>query len=727
MSLLKVVTKPSEVDELIAHCQKTRTCSFDFETSGLQYYSHTEYPLMCGVSFQPGSAWIIPMGHKDSPPKIKKRWHKLFKRFAAGVLENPDVIKVAWNLKFEYKWCIRLGIIMRGRLFDTMLAKYLLDEERPHDLKDFVFNMFPKYGGYEDNIDKRIPWADKDFNKLAKYCGIDCDMTLRGMIYLEPILIKQKFYNLFRNMLMGLTKVLAETEYSGFPINKDYLLNLSKEYKDKLKKSEEKLHDIRPVRKFEKLHANHRMEQMIKKVQLEIRELRGEDAQRNARMIANREVKIKNILEGKINKKQEYNGINFGSPQQLVEFLFTSPHGLKLKIIKYTKNKNKKPGTPSRAVSKKPNPSTDEEVLEKLKKKDKTGFMEALLEHRGLSKLDSTYISGMVPHLDRFSRIHAGFKINGTVTCRLSCVEPNLQNIPRDTTASEIKKMFIPPPGYLLVEPDYSQAELRIIAELSEDKAMIEIFKKNYNIHVATACKMNGGLLLYEKVKGLIKKGDDLGGEELKKPEHKELLFWQKQKKKGKSLNFSIVYQQGDEATAEDLEVSVEEAAEFKRAWFKEFPDVKRWIDKTKKQAKRDEYVTNIFGFKRRLHNIHDERPYFRAEAERQAVNAPIQGGSGYFTTFAMIVMREKILTGEFPKDMIFAYTVHDSIGIFIRPKDIHKVMPEIIKICDNPQTQEYFGFSLKHVTMKVSAEVGKVWSELKAYDPWEDYSKWVY
>lgn len=718
MNKLKICKTEKDVDNLISHCKTMGYASVDIETTGLKYKELSEYILIMGVSFQPGSSWIIPLGHKDSI--FKKDWVRIFQKFGKAVLENPNIVKICWNLKFEYKWFMRYDISMKGRLFDSMLAKYCLDEERPHDLKSFVRNMFHEFAGYEDKLkddgQKGVDWKNVPFKKLCKYCGIDTDTTLRGMILMEPKLIKFRFYSVFRNMLMMVTRVLAEAEYRGIYVDKPYLEKLMSEYTIKIAYQNNKLKNDPAVLKFESKYKKYHLQKLIEKVNLEIAAIRQEGKNNAHTLIANREKKIKNFLEGNFSKKDKWEHLNFGSPKQIGNFLFQSPFGLKLKPHKYTKNKK------TGEVSK--NPSTDEESLLALKKHDKTGFMTVLLDLRALDKLDSTYITGMYPHLDTWNRVHAGFKINGTVTGRLSCVEPNLQNIPRGSTAADIKRMFIPPPGYLLMEVDYSQAELRIIAELSGDKAMIDIFRQNQNIHVATACKMNKAD--YNKVKGILKIAEEIDAKLLELPENKENLFWIKQKKKAKSLNFSIVYQQGAKATAEDLDCSEKEAQQFQNEWFQAFPQCAAYIKKVKRKAHEDEYIRNIFGTKRRLHDINCGVTWKMAEAERQAVNAPVQGASGYFTLFSMVVIREKILRGQLPRELLAVYTVHDSIGYYVKPKHIHKVMPEIIKICDNPETLKYFGFELKQVKMKVSPEIGKHWAALKEYDPWEDYSKWV-
>lgn len=722
MSKLIIIEKLSQVDELIHYCKQTKYCSSDFETTSFKFQNMDEYPTILGVSFQPGSSWILPLGHKDSP--FKKNFPKILYKFGKEVLEDWDIVKVGWNWKFEKKWYRRYDIMPVGRQFDSMLAKYCLDEEMPHDLKSFVADFYPKYAGYEKEVRvinetgeiARVDWRNTDYEKLCTYCGIDADLTLRGMIHMEPRLMNLGFYNLFRNLLMGILNVLSESEYHGILNDRKYLDKLIKDYTIKIKDSSVSLKNIPQVVKYEKKYKRYYIHQLVKKVQLEIQEINLADAPNAARLIANRENKIKNYHQGIFNNKEKAkvsSGINLNSPDQLREFLFTSKFGLKLKPVKFTKDKN------GQRTDK---PSTDEEVLTKLEKVDKSGFMTKLLNHRGLTKLDSTYVTGMHPTLDINDRIHANFRINGTVTGRLSCVSPNLQNIPRGTTAADIKRQFIAPPGYLLLEVDYSQAELRIIAEVSGDKAMIDIFKRNYNIHVATACKMQKQLDNYDKIKAIIKIGESLDASQIALPENKKYLKWVKEKKKGKSLNFSIVYQQGDDATAETLGCTKEEAKGFKNEWFKQFPGVKRWIDKQKRIAHDKEYVYNLFGRKRRLYDINCGNSFWEAEAERQAINTPIQGASGDFTLFSQVVIREEILKGNLPRDLFHVYTVHDSIGYYIRPYDIHKVVPEIIKICNNPQTLKYFGFELKHVTMKVSPEVGVHWAALKDYNPEFDY-----
>jgi DNA polymerase I-like protein with 3'-5' exonuclease and polymerase domains len=710
MTKLKIIRSDKELNRLISYCRKTKYACVDFEAS-LKYYNdnvemyngaNINEPWIMGCSFQPGSAYIIPMEHPESPWKGGK-WRPRFKKFCKKVLHNPDIVKVAWNFKFEMKWFKRYGFTPEGRVFDAMLAKYCLDEERPHGLKEFVSNYFPERAGYQKKLGdlqqkkNHIPSYKDPFDKLSYYCGEDCDLTLQGFIHLERKCMDGGYYNLFRNLLMMCTRVMTDSEYSGARIDKAYVESLLIKYVVKIKAAEERLRKDKYLLKYELNKKREVNSQLIKAIQLDIKKVEQGDSRQKERMIRDRRQKIQDIQRGKYHGKGTYEQFNFRSPPQLAQFFFTSDYGMGWRVIDKTE---------------KGAPSTAEGTLKKYEKKDKSGFVKKLLDYRELEHLNSTYIEGILRQLDHYDRVHSSFLIHGTVTGRLSSVEPNLQNIPRDTTASDIKRMYVPPPGFVLLEVDYSQAELRIVAELSGDANLIDIFRRNYNVHVATACRMFATIEQYDEVKNILK--DD---------KHPKWLEWEKNKKKGKSMNFSILYLQGDEATAEGLGVTVEEARKFKKKWFQQFPGVKKWIDKQISLAHKQGYVPNLFGRKRRLHDIDSSKQFLVAECERQSVNAPIQGTSGDFGLFSEIIIREKILKGEFPTDMTQVYRVHDSLGIYIRPKDVHKVIGPIMKICDNPETMKYFGFELKHVRMKVSPEVGIHWAALKEYDQWANYN----
>lgn len=709
---------------IIDGCKKTRYCSFDFESNGLPIPDKKFNLTLIGISFQPGFSYIIPLGHNES--KHKDNWLPILKRIAKEILADKSIVKVAYNCKYEIKCLYRYDLDYDGFMFDSMLAKYLLKEEKPNDLGSVVKQVFPQFKNYKDDTEKlarKHGWAGIPIKELSDRCALDCDLTLRLAIEFEPKLIQHGFYKLFRNLLMPDALVLSESEYMGMPLDIPYLKILDKKYLKRIERLEEKVKNIRQVKRFEKSKFIQARKALLKDLYKSLAEKKANGAKPN--VIKNLEKKISVISAGGVTNKKEaklFEPLNLKSPAQLKELLFYSKKGFRFDIIKFTKDKNKQTTD---------NASTDEETLLALEKIDKSKFIKYLLKSRELTTLYGTFIKGMLERQTN-DHVYAGFLLHGTVTGRLSSTNPNLQNVPRTTTNPDIKRAFLPPPGYALLEVDYSQAELRIVAELSKDEAMIEIFKKNYNIHVATACKVYNRLDDYEEIKGLIKIGEKMEAHELQAPENKEYLFWVKAKKKAKTINFGILYGQGPSKLAEGMGVTIDEAKTFIKQWYKAYPRVKVWIDKQHKKAQKDGYVFNIFGRKRRLPDaLYTDKQAKKlglegkkAEALRQSVNAPIQGGSSDICQLAAVEVYEERRQGKLPFYLRQIYTVHDSLGYPIKLEDIHEVIPKIVKICSNPNIEKWFGFKLEHVDMKVSPEIGLHWADLEEYDPNKDYTK---
>lgn len=720
-SKFRIVKTIKEVERILEYCRQTKYMSFDFETKakgGPQ--SPNDDATMVSVAFQVGFSYSIPLFHKESmldPEEVLPLLGKLW--------EDTEIVKVAWNAKHEYKWVRRYGYDIRGVYLDGMLAKYTLDEERPNDLKSMVARFIPEFAGYDDEVDKLVKkhkgWENVPLVPLSKYSCMDSDFTLRLMIFYEKLLLRPKnprFYPLFRNLCMMQTRTFAESELMGVKIDVKYLNKMEQQTRARIDKNRLKLLEMKIIRKYQNWRAKNQIRKLIESTQKEIYDIKtgkkeAKTESSKQRMIAQREQKISRYIAGElVTKKERIEDVNFNSPDQMVELLFTSPGGFKFKVVKYTKDKETKRPTDR--------PSTDEEVLLELKKKDKTGFMQKLLDHRELSKLHSTYMVSIQEKVTPDHRIHGEFKIHGTVTGRPSSADPNLQNIPRTTTSSLIKTMYIPPPGHLLFEVDYGQAELRVAAELSKDAAMIDIFKKGYNVHVATAAKINRKFEKYEEIKAI-----------LSDPKHPDNLFWEKQKKRGKVLNFSILYLQSDEMTADQMGVSVEEAIEFKQEWFNQFPMIKKWMAGQERRVKKYGYVEGLFGRRRRLPDIYSDIKGFRNKAIRDSINAPIQGCSSDFTQFSTVIIRDQINRGLLKLTDSYqwryqAYTVHDSIGYYVQPKYIHRAVPIVTEICSNPETMKYFNFEMQHVKMKVSGEMGKSWGSLEDYRPEFDYNTWL-
>lgn len=444
ITLVRHCVTLKDVHNLISYCKQTKICSFDFETTGLQYYRGDMYPTILGVSFQPGSAWIIPLGHFDSP--FKDNWVEVLQLFGRGVLMDDTILKIAYNFKFEYKWCKTVGINCEGRLFDPMLAKYLLDENSKNGLKEVTAMLAPEYAGYDDEIGflvkKYKGWDKVPYAPLAEYCGIDCDMALRIMMYFHKRLIMGNFYLLFRNLLMMATRVLGESEYYGLRVDTVYLDDLINRYRIKIDDEIHKLEAHPRVKRFMIKKKKSHTQGLIDKVRDEIARILEDDEKKNKEvLIKNRDQKIRNYLEGKFSAKETYDSFNFASPLQLQELLYTSPHGFCFP-----------PQTRWDKKTKKSKMTTDEEALLKIKKiavdgfyetgygyrKKKiqckvegTDFIDNLLELRGLQKLFGTNMVGMMEVVDDKGYIHTNYKIHGTVTGRLSSAEPNMQNIPR--------------------------------------------------------------------------------------------------------------------------------------------------------------------------------------------------------------------------------------------------------------------------------------------------------
>jgi len=712
-SIYKIIRTEKQLDRVISYCKQTGYASVDFETTGHPYHSSLGLPTILGISFQAGSAWILPLAHFDSPFLKGQKWVYLLNKFGKEVIENPKVTKIAQNLKFEYKWFKKYGITMRGRLFDTMLAKYLIKEEKPIGLKSMVAELLPEFANYQEDYEgHKLPWDEKPLEGLSKYCGLDCDLTFRIMINWEPLLIKHKFYALFRNMMMMGVRVLGDSEYAGMPVNRKYLKDLVETYQEKIAVEEKALYGNKAIKKFEVGLIKTRIEKYIGKIEDEIEELEKVKSNSNdpvirsrkERGIIAREERIDRIRARDFGNKKEIElgaPVNFGSPPQMIEFLYTHKMGLKLKVLDRTETGN---------------PSTAEETLLKLKAKDKSGFIDHLLELRGLSKLYSTYVIGIYNKLSEEDRIHARFLLEGTVTGRLSSRDPNLQNIPRDTTAPDIKPMFVPPKGMVLMQLDYSQAELRVMAAQAGETNMIQWFKDGRDIHLAVACKKNDWE--YDWALPILIKEDG------KDPDYFKVKT---QRKFAKTINFGIIYGQTAKKLAVSLECSEREAKAFLRQYNKDFPMISKFIAKQYRLVEEYGYVKNVFGRKRRLPNIDSPKWHEKAEAQRQSVNAPIQGAASDYTLFSSILIWEQIQKGNLPKTIQQAYTVHDSLGYFMYPKDLKKAIPIMNKICENPETQEWFNFQIDGVTMKVDFEVSaKNWGSLKTYHEETDYTRLV-
>lgn len=426
-----ILENEQQLDMLIDACKKTGYASVDFETTGNRIYNNDFYPTILGVCFEPGRAGVIPLGHFDS--KFKKSWKTKLQKFGEEVIANENIVKVAWNAKFDMQVFHKYGIFHKGRLFDGMLAKYVLDEAKPNDLKSMVRRFLPKFGDYEEDYEGcNLPWDQKPLLGLSQYCAIDTDMCLRLFLFFEKKMMDKKFYHLFRNLIMPASNLLTKVETRGQRLDKEWHGKLMEEYPRRILEAETKVRALKKVKRFEKSLIQQRLDKAISKIEDEIRESKkviktSDDSRKIAsaeRSIKNREEKIARLMAGEFNTKSEkaiIEPINFGSASQMTQLLFTDPKGFKFPVVKYTQ-KDKRDTD---------NPSSSEAVLLELQKTDKTGFIDTLLELRGLKQINNMFVKGFANLVQDDGRLHPKFNIHGTRTGRLSSADPNSQQLPR--------------------------------------------------------------------------------------------------------------------------------------------------------------------------------------------------------------------------------------------------------------------------------------------------------
>lgn len=601
-----IIKSYSELEKLVEACLKTGYASVDFETNAEPIYNDTFKPTILSVTFQPGSGISIPLQHFEcSESHINKTWLEWLTYFGRNVIENPNVVKIAWNWKFDNQIFQRYNIYSRGTVIDGMLAKYLLNEERPNGLKDMVRRFLPEFSDYEkyDSFDS-IPWSKKPLKKLCEYGCMDTDFTFRLSIFFESFLIKKGFYNLYRNLIMPASKVLQSAEKNGLPFDVELNVKLREKYNNLINEYNTKLRSIRTVQRYQNYIIKKRKEDYIETLESEIEELREEGKDRQ---VKTREQKLSRIIAGEYTTKAELKlieEVNFSSQKQMVDLLYNSNHGFKFPVIAYTVDKHKKPTN---------NPSTAEDTLIKLKEHDKSGFIDTLLDLRGVQTINSTFIVGLGDLVQSDGGVHPTFLIHGTVSGRLSSRNPNGQNIPKTMVNPDVKLQFIPPKNQLFLCYDYSQAELRILAHLANESTMLEWFRTGKDIHLASACKK-----YHENYDEIIKIYQD--------EQHPEYKLWKKRRKQAKTINFGIVYEQSAAKLAESLStpeepVSKEEGQQFLDDYFKTFPKVKKFMEKQHKFMEKHGYCVSLFGRRRRCPKVYSENYGEYLEALRQCVD----------------------------------------------------------------------------------------------------------
>lgn len=708
-----IIKNKRMLKKVIELCKYTGYASVDYETDGSPIYNKSFKPTILSVSWMPGFGASIPLDHFQTKEYTSPGWNwkKMLKKFGEEVIENSGITKVAWNWKFDDQINQKYFIFYRGTCLDGMLAKYLLNEEKPNDLKSMVRRYLPEYSNYEkqDAFDK-IPWDQKELDPLCHYGCQDTDYTLRLMIFFEKKLIDLGLYSTFRNLIMSASRVLTSVEKNGLYLDREFNNQLLETYKPKIDAARQAIYDLPRVKKFEKKYNQEKIDKYIQSIESELEELDYNDP-KDKRKIASREQKISNIKAGIFTTKKEQELIrplNLGSSVDLPALMY-SEGGFHFDVIK-----NNESGKPS----------TDEETLTNLrltvKNQDspKAIFLDRLLELRGLEKMYKTYIEGWNEKVQDDDRLHGRFLIHGTTSGRLSSAEPNAQQIPKTSVDSNIKLQLKAPKGTLYIASDFSQAELRIMAHLSGDETYLNAFNSGQDPHLAIAATKYH--IPYEEALKIY--------EDENHPDHK---IWKVRRKQAKQIAFGLIYGIGAKLLAVKLSdpksgiiVTPEEAQKEMDVFFGQHPKLKTFLKKQEKFLRKNGYLVSLFGRKRRLPQIYSSDKGEEAYALRLALNFPCQSAASDMCLFGSILIYYLMRQGKLPSTKSVCL-VHDANYQITKPENINIwSIYEMWQIYRNPLTKPYFGFQIDDVTMDMEFVIGRSMAEELPFIPGYDYRK---
>lgn len=566
--------------------------------------------------------------------------------------------------------------------------------------------LHPQFQGYEKEV-KQTDWAKVPLYTLVKYNAKDTDATLRLLTFFEAQLLNDpRLYKIYRNLTIPFLKSSFEAEHAGMLIDRPYLQEAVEGANLMAAEFVEKLENHPTVLKFSAaerervtteaiLNLEQRLREAFTKSRLswegkqraKIEKYTGDpkataklakaqadlDAGYQHEPTKTEEKYAAELAQLKSGAKTPYGGINFASVPQLRELLYTSK-GFNLKAT---------------------SESTDEKALKELS--DKSGFVDGLLTLRSLRKTVSTYMVGILDRLDAADRVHTSFLIHGTASGRISSANPNLQNLPNSDrikteelkkVVAAIKSSFIAPEGHHIVQVDFSQAELRVIAELADDPNMLKAYADGLDLHAVTGAKLAG----FKDVQEFYEK--------LPKDEQKKF------RTNAKAANFGLIYGMSAPSFRDYAKdtygfiMSEKEAVASRDAFFQLYPNLLRYHAIYKAKALKFKQVRTLFGRCRRLPDIDTYDRKAQGEAERAAINSPVQGTAGEFTLFGVCMLKLRL-----DPRVIFVNTIHDSVLLYIPDDLMESTLPMVKATMENLPTMRYFDTELKKVSMKVDIE----------------------
>ena len=590
----KLVENEEELQQLCDFFMTKEFVSIDTETTSTDAISAELVGLSFSVEENKAFYVAVPANHEEALKVVQ-----IFK----PLYESDKIMKIGQNIKYDYEVLSRYDVTLQGKMFDTMIAHYLIQPELHHNMDYMAETLL----GYQTiHIEELLgPKGKKQKNMrdlsptdIYEYAAEDADITLRLKNVLEPRLKELGVEELFWDIEMPLVRVLADMELNGVCLDTEALQETSKIFTERMIQYEQEIY------------------------------------------------------------KEAGEEFNISSPKQVGDILFG-----KLQIM----DKPKKTKTGQYVTS--------EEVLQSLE--GKNPIVRNILNYRGMKKLLSTYIDALPKLINpRTGHIHTSFNQALTATGRLSSSDPNLQNIPvRTDDGKEIRKCFIPEEGCLFFSADYSQIELRIMAHLSEDENMMEAFREGHDIHRATAAK-----IWHED----IDKVTDA------------------QRKKAKQANFGIIYGITTYGLAQRMDISNGEAKELIQDYFRTFPKVQAYMEQAKEVARAKGYAETLFHRRRYLADINSRNATVRGFAERNAINAPIQGTEADIIKVAMVRIWERFKKEGIRSKMILQ--VHDELNFSVYPEEREQVERIVIEEMQN-------AYPL-NVPLTADAGWGKNWLE---------------
>lgn len=570
----KLVENEEELRQLCDFFITKEFVSIDTETTSTDAISAELVGLSFSVEEKKAFYVAVPANYEEAL-KIVQIFKPLY--------ESDKIMKIGQNIKYDYEVLTRYGVTLQGKMFDTMIAHYLIQPELHHNM-DYMAETLLSYQTI--HIEELLgPKGKKQKNMrdlsptdIYEYAAEDADITLRLKNVLEPRLKELGVEELFWNIEMPLVRVLADMELNGVCLDTEALQDTSKIFTERMKQYEQEIY------------------------------------------------------------KEAGEEFNISSPKQVGDILFG-----KLQIM----DKPKKTKTGQYVTS--------EEVLQSLE--NKSPIVRNILNYRGMKKLLSTYIDALPKLINpRTGHIHTSFNQALTATGRLSSSDPNLQNIPvRTDDGKEIRKCFIPEEGCLFFSADYSQIELRIMAHLSEDENMMEAFREGHDIHRATAAKI--WHVDIDKVTDA-------------------------QRKKAKQANFGIIYGITTYGLAQRMDIPNGEAKELIEGYFRTFPKVQAYMEHAKEVARAKGYAETLFHRRRYLADINSRNATVRGFAERNAINAPIQGTEADIIKVAMVRIWERFKKEGIRSKMILQ--VHDELNFSVFPEEREQVERIVIEEMQN-------------------------------------------